>query len=515
VRKAAGGFSPLIAVDRKSGRPLHRQIYDALRAAIVNRSLGPGQLIPSTRALAFELGISRIPVLNAYSQLLAEGYFETQVGAGTFVSRSMPDQAFPSEKRGFSQRRTHSGPRHVARSASLLPRYKREPWVGRHGAFNVSQPALEAFPLRVWAKLVARHSRNPLASSLQYGDPMGLRQLREAIATYLRTSRAVRCDAQQIMIVSGSQQALDLAARVLLSPGSAVWVEEPGYWLARHVLAAADCRIVPVPVDSEGLDVSAGIQRCRAARAAFVAPSHQYPLGVTMSASRRLQLLDWARHVGSWIIEDDYDSEFRYESKPVASLQGLDYTSRVIYIGTFSKVLFPSVRAGYVVVPEDLVDSFVAMRHAMDVSPPHLFQAVLTDFIVEGHFSRHIRKMRMLYGERRNKLVESLERELGGALQVLGDSAGMHLTVTLPKGLQDQKISIRAAQEGLWLWPLSPSYLGKASQHGFILGFGSTTTEEIPAAIRYLLSLLDAPSALASAAARRTSQRSGTRLLQT
>jgi GntR family transcriptional regulator/MocR family aminotransferase len=295
------------------------------------------------------------------------------------------------------------------------------------------------------------------------------------------------------MIVSGSQQAVDLSTRVLLDPGSPVWMEEPGYWLARHVLIAAGCRIVPVPVDAEGLDVTAGIRRCRSARAAFVTPSHQFPLGVTMSASRRLCLLEWARSAGAWIIEDDYDSEYRYESKPVASLQGLDEASRVIYIGTFSKVLFPSLRIGYLVLPPDLVDRFLSMRYAMDVNPPHLYQAVLADFIGEGHFSRHIRRTRALYKERRTLLVDSLQRRFGSRLQILGDMAGMHLTVTLPNGLNDGEIANRAARESLWLWPLSPSYITKAAAHGFILGYGSTAPKEIQHAVEHLRAVLDNP----------------------
>jgi GntR family transcriptional regulator/MocR family aminotransferase len=292
------------------------------------------------------------------------------------------------------------------------------------------------------------------------------------------------------MIVTGSQQALELSARVLLDPGSSVWVEEPGYWLTRHVLIGAGARMVPVRVDSEGIDVSAGIKLCRNARAAYVAPSHQYPLGATMSASRRMQLLDWAQSAGSWVIEDDYDSEYRYGSMPIASLQGLDQHSRVIYIGTFSKTLFPALRLGYVVIPEDLVARFVAVRHAMDVTPPSFFQAVLTDFMNEGHFARHIRRMRLLYGERRTALVESLRKEFGSTLEILGAEAGMHLAGIFPKLLRDTDIANRAARQNLWLWPLSPSYLGKNPRHGLVLGFGSTTVEEMPRAVRRLKEVL-------------------------
>jgi GntR family transcriptional regulator/MocR family aminotransferase len=292
------------------------------------------------------------------------------------------------------------------------------------------------------------------------------------------------------MIVSGSQQALEISARVLLDPGSRVWVEEPGYRLARDVFALSGCRLVPVPVDAEGLDVAAGIQQCRQARAALVTPSHQFPLGVTMGAARRLRLLDWAQSSGSWIIEDDYDSEYRYESMPIASLQGLDANARVIYIGTLSKVLFPSLRLGYLVLPYDLVDRFLRVRRAMDLGPPTFYQEVLADFIGEGHFARHIRRMRVLYGERRAALVESINEELGSRIEVVGDEAGMHLAVTLRNKNRDVEIAEQAAHKNLWLWPLSPFYLGNVPRHGFILGFGSTAVAEIPSAVRKLRHLL-------------------------
>jgi GntR family transcriptional regulator/MocR family aminotransferase len=319
---------------------------------------------------------------------------------------------------------------------------------------------------------------------------MGSMVLRETIASYLKTARSLHCEAEQVMIVGGSQHALEISARVLLDPGNRVWVEQPGYRLAREVFALSGCHLVPVPVDKEGLNVAAGIKQCRKARAAFVTPSHQFPLGVTMSASRRLQLVDWAQNSGSWIIEDDYDSEFRYESLPIASLQGLDSNSRVIYIGTFSKVLFPSLRVGYMVIPSDLVESFRAIRRVMDLSPPRFYQEVLSDFIREGHFARHIRRMRVHYGELRTALVASLSRELGPLVEVLGDEAGMHVAVTLQNGSHDLEIAERAARLNLSLWPLSPSYMGEASRSGFILGFGGTSLTEIPNAVRKLRNLL-------------------------
>jgi GntR family transcriptional regulator/MocR family aminotransferase len=490
MKRVASGILPIITIDRKAPKPLHKQIYDAYRTAILAGNLRPRQRIPSSRMLASEIGVSRFPVLNAYAQLLAEGYLESRVGAGTVVSRSLPDQFTPSESTAARCTATRSGPRLVAPRFPIPPSRESPPWLRGWGAFGVGQVAFDQFPLHVWSKLVARRCRNMDAKSFHYGDPMGSRVLREAVAMYLRTARSLHCGAEQVMIVSGSQQALEMSGRVLFDPGSRVWVEEPGYFLARDAFALTGCRLVPVPVDMEGLDVAAGIKLCRKARAAFVTPSHQFPLGVTMSASRRFQLLEWAQNAGSWIIEDDYDSEYRYESLPIASLQGLDANARVIYIGTFSKVLFPSLRLGYVVIPPDVLDRFLEIRRAMDLGPPTFHQEVLADFIGEGHFARHIRRMRLLYRERRSALVESINEELGSMVEVLGREAGMHLTVTLPSGTRDREIAERAARQSLWIWPLSASYIGEVARPGFILGFGSTTVEEIPDAVRKLHKLL-------------------------
>lgn len=483
-------MSPVIAIERKKAKPLHKQVYEAICGAILRRYLRAGQRVPSSRALAAELRISRIPVLNAYSQLLAEGYFEARIGSGTFVSRSLPDQSMSLEQSQPVLSKTRRVRAQVSTSVAQLPSYKPVLWAGKWGAFIVGQLAFEHFPFQVWSSLVNRHVRKVRVNSLHYGSPMGLESFRGTIAEYLRTTRAVNCDASQIMVVSGSQQALDLCSRVLLNPGDKVWFEEPGYILARHVLTVAGCNLVPVPVDAEGLNVAAGIQRSRKARAAFVTPSHQFPLGVTMSASRRLQLLDWAHSSGSWIIEDDYDNEYRYESMPIASLQGLDRHSRVIYIGTFSKTLFPSLRLGYIVIPRDLVDSFLAVRHVMDVCPQHHYHVVLNDFISEGHFARHIRRMRMIYSERRDVLVKALKSEFGSKVEIQGSEAGMQLVVTLPKGLRDGPLAERAAAQGLWLWPLSGCYMEKARQ-GLVLGFGSTTPKEMPRAVGQLRAIME------------------------
>ena len=485
------GIVALISVDRRARKPLHQQIYNSFRHRIIQRELRAGELVPSSRSLARELGVSRLPVLNAYAQLLAEGYFESRVGAGTFIATSLPAQ---HRSLGAAAARIDNTSRRISSRAAAMPPYQRPVWAGSLGPFQIGQPDLHSFPMDIWSKLIARYSRSVQVKGLQYGDPMGVPELRETIAVYLRTARGVHCEADRIMIVSGSQQALDLTNRVIVDPGAAVWVEEPGYWLVHHVLRAAGCRSLPVSVDAEGLNVAAGIRLNRKARAAFVAPSHQYPLGVTMSATRRLQLLEWAQRSAAWIVEDDYDSEYRYNSKPIASLQGMDQHDRVIYIGTFSKVMFPALRLGYIVIPPDLVERFAAMRQSMDLCPSHIPQAVMLEFIREGHFARHIRRMRPIYAERREILVTELARAFGEGAEIIGDEAGLHLALLLPKLRNDQQFAARAAKESLWLSPLSASYVGKSPRHGLVLGFGNTRANQIPAAVRQLKGLCAASS---------------------
>jgi GntR family transcriptional regulator / MocR family aminotransferase len=490
-RRVASGIVPVIRIDRNAAVPLHRQVYDAVRTAISESRLRPGQHIPSSRLLAKELDVSRLPVLNAYAQLLAEGYLTARVGSGTVVSSQLPDRftlTAPTLRR--SRAAADEGSRKVAQRTATLPSYLVMPWTRNWGAFGVGQVAADSFPLQTWSNIVARRSKNMSVRSFGYGDQMGYLPLRQSIAAYLRTARSVSCDPDQILIVSGSQQALEISAQVLVDPGNSVWIEEPGYRFSREVFALAGSRLVAVPVDDQGLNVSAGIKKCRRARVAIVTPSHQFPLGVTMSASRRLQLLQWAQKNGSWIIEDDYDSEYRYESAPISSLQGLDNNERVIYIGTFSKVLFPSLRIGYVVVPRDLLGHFVATRRATDLGSPTLTQEVLAEFISEGHFERHIRRMRVLYKERRSVLVESIRTELDAACEVMGAEAGLHLTLTLPGVESDYDIALRAASQNLWVWPLSAAYTTGAARNGLILGFGSTQAADIPAAVRKLRGVL-------------------------
>ncbi|MGH9604577.1 MAG: PLP-dependent aminotransferase family protein [Terracidiphilus sp.] len=491
MKNSLAGISPLISIDRNSATPLHKQVYDGYRAAILRGDLSPGQRIPSSRKLAADIRISRFPVLYAYDQLLAEGYFESQTGSGTYVSRTLPEQMTSVNRGPGSSGNASSGPRPVAQRTTIFPAFTDSPTLRGWGAFNVHQPALDEFPFGIWSKLLMRHSRNP-PSSIHQIAPFGSTRLRRELCAYLRTARGVKCDPEQVMVVSGSQQALDLTARVLMDPGSAVFFEEPGYRLARTALEISGCQVVPVPVDHDGMDIAYASKLGVRARAAMVTPSHQFPLGSTMSATRRLHLLNWAQSAGAWIIEDDYDSEYRYESKPIACLQGLDANSRVIYVGTFSKVLFPSIRIGYIVIPSDLVPRFAAMRFAMDIFPPYLFQEVLADFIELGHFGRHIRRMRQLYGERRAALIECLRAEFGDMLEVCGTEAGMHLVAMLPDGFDDREIADRAGRQQLWMMPLSSYYMGRAPRQGLVLGFGSTSIDQVPGAVKRLRAALTA-----------------------
>jgi len=482
--------------------PLHRQVYSRIRASILDGVFAPGARLPSSRTLASDLGMSRITVESAFSQLTAEGYLVRRIGAGSYVADVLPalvgrtrrplasTSSAPSES---VKRRVHgTGALSLRGQAISHSSLDAEP-VGVR-PFQPCMPALDVFPNATWARLVSRRARHS-PELLAYGEQAGYRPLREAVAAYLSTSRGVRCAWEQVIILSGAQQGIDLAARVLLDAGDQVWHEEPGYLGARGAFIAAGARIVPVPVDADGLDVDAGVAAAPRARLAYVTPSHQFPLGHTMSLSRRLALLAWAERANAWIVEDDYDSEFRYVGRPIAATQGLDTSGRVIYVGTFNKVMFPSLRLAYLVVPPDLVNGFVAARALGDGHPPVLAQAAMTDFIEHGHFGAHVRQMRALYHERRDALLDALHSQLSDAMRLGPVDAGMHLVMRHPAIRDDLAVVEAADVAGLAVDRLSRHYMGQRHQRGLLLGFTALPAEHTRRAVRTLAPLLGSQNA--------------------
>jgi GntR family transcriptional regulator/MocR family aminotransferase len=481
-----------LPLDAASAVPLFRQVYDGLQRAILDGTLAAGARVPSTRGLAAELGTSRNTVMTAYEQLLAEGYLEGQIGSGTYVPRTLPDElivvrgtAKPSAPVGRRGRGLSRRGQLLVRTSAAVARLSGQPRPFRPGV-----PDVGAFPSAIWARLVARRLRRPPRALLGYDHPAGYEPLRRAIAAHLGAARAVHCDPDQVLIVTGLQHALDLVSRVLLDPGDSAWVEDPGYPGGRATLQGSGVVVRPVPVDADGLDVAAGSTRWPDARLVYVTPSHQYPLGVTLSLPRRLALLDWARRADAWVVEDDYDSEFRYAGRPLAALQGLDRDGRVLYVGTCSKALFPALRVGYLVVPADLVDAFTAARAATDRQTATLAQAVLADFFAEGHFLRHIRRMRALYADRQETLRRAARRELGGLLDVPPCQTGLHLVGWLPDGRDDRSAAEAAAAAGVEAPALANYRVERHGRGGLLLGYAAFEPGQIRDAVRRLGSIL-------------------------
>jgi GntR family transcriptional regulator/MocR family aminotransferase len=471
----------ILQLDPEDARPLYRQVYDEIRHAILTGRLRAGTRLPSTRTLARQLKLSRSTVLNAFELLLTEGYLQGEVGRGTYVTRDLPDDLLRvshTEQADMSPGTTPPKLSHQGedlRSTVSTEGLEK----GLPSAFWPPLPALDHFPFGLWTRLISHRYRYPPHDLLVYGDPIGYRPLREAVADFLSSVRGVRCDAEQVIITTGSQQGIYVTAHLLLNPGDTVWVEEPCYPGTRGVLQLMGAQLVHVPVDEEGMDVAAGRASSPHARMACVTPSHQYPLGVTMSVTRRLELLEWARQTDAWILENDYNSFYRYVGQPLPALQGLDTAQRVIYLGTFSNVLFPSLRLGYLVVPTALVAVFRAARVLMDRQPPSIEQAALADFIAQGHLSRHLRRMRAIYSERQAVLVEATERELAGLLKVPATEAGMHAIGWASR--EGSELVSLAKAHGVNLCALSTYYKTPmaANSHGVLLGYTALSPAEI------------------------------------
>ncbi len=505
-RVSDGTLLPLV-LDRTDETPLHRQLYDQLRLLILSGRLGGGARLPSSRTLAKELGVSRNTVTGAFDQLFAEGYLEGRVGAGSFVSIELPEDSLSisgiSGSTGFGSTDAPAAGRRLSSRGERLSTLRKLTRFAATRAFTPGLPDLDGFPFDVWSRLMSRAWRRPPQSLLASPEPAGYPPLREAIAAYLRTVRAVRCDAEQIIIVSGAQQAIGLAAHVLMDEGDAALIEEPGYSGIRGALMGAGLEQIAVPVDEEGLDIDAGEALAPHAKMVCVAPSHQYPLGITMTLPRRLKLLEWASRRDGWILEDDYDSEYRYSGRPLSALQGLDREGRVVYIGTFSKVMFPSLRIGYLVAPPDLAESFSYARAALDDHPSTVAQPALSAFIEDGHFATHVRRMRRLYASRQKALVAAINKIMPDLLRVAEAEAGMHLvtrfTPELSQRMNDKEAHRRAAEAGISTTALSGFYTvppkdGEARADGLLLGYAAVPEEEVETAIEQLRASLTGAS---------------------
>jgi GntR family transcriptional regulator/MocR family aminotransferase len=477
-----------IELDASSSIPLHRQLYEGLRGAILCAQVAPGTRLPSTRALAEALGVSRSTIISSFAQLHSEGYLQATTGSGTFVSDELPEEPLLRAEHNVARSRAsirlstygaslrEAGPLEAPRQSGLID-------------FRDGRPALDAFPHAEWRRALAAAARGegPL---LDYSpDPAGYLPLREAIAAYLGRARGIVCTGRDVTIVNGSQQAIDLVARVLIEPGDVVGLEEPGYLGAQRTFAAHGADLRAVAVDRDGIRIDALERHAEGARLVYVTPSHQFPLGVVLSSPRRRALLAWAERNGAIVVEDDYDSAYRYEGRPIPALFGLDQSGRVVYVGTFSKTMFPALRIGYIVAPPALREVVQAAKAFADRQSPILEQRALSTFIADGGFERHLRRMRMLYRSRREALLGALRRHFGDAFEVSGESAGMHLVVRLPV-VDTKRFIERAQRAGVALTSTAPHHLREPVPGEFIFGFADHDEATIDQAVARLGAIL-------------------------
>jgi GntR family transcriptional regulator/MocR family aminotransferase len=469
--------------------PAYQWLSAALREAILAGRLRPGARLEATRAMAAQYGLSRGTIVSAYEQLRSEGYVEGAVGSGTYVNAVLPDDLLQVRRGTDLPRATRAA--HVRRVSSFAQRLRPfpagEPRAAR--AFRPNQPAVDLFPTALWAQVASRRMRLAPAKTLLGCDPMGYAPLRETVADYLRTARGVRCTEAQVAVVSGAQEALDLLGRIVLDPGDRVCMESPGYLGAALIFEAFGAKVAPVPVDADGMRVPD--PRTRSVRLAYVTPGHQFPLGMTMSLPRRFELLEWARTTGALIVEDDYDSEYRFSGRPIPALQGLDQHDLVAFVGSFSKVLFPSLRLGYLVVPPDLIDLVAAAKSVTNRHAPVLDQAILCDFITAGHFGRHLRRMREVYADRLGVLLAEAERQLSGLLEISGVEAGLQTAGWLSPGITGAAAAQAARARQVDVVPLSAYDLRPSTREGLQLGFAAVDAHEIRRGVRDLALALE------------------------
>ena len=471
---------PFAPLEEQSALPLYRQLYDRVLAAVAAGTLSPGDRLPSARAMAKELGVARGTVELAYSLLASEGYLLALGQKGTVINPELQKPVSAATALPVSSQVIEDAPDSLWRPPQLLP-------------FQMGVPALDAFPRKIWARLGARYLRGMRLGDLDYPAPHGLAALRSAIASYLQVSRGIDCGAHQVFITSGWRNSLSLVAHTLLQPGECAWVEDPGYPTTRQVLRQFGLELEAVPVDADGMNVEHAIAGSRAAQVAMVTPGHQSPLSMALSLPRRQLLLDWAARTGGWIVEDDYDGEYRYVSRPLPALASLDRHERVLYAGTFSKVLFPGIRLAYLVVPQAQVAAFERVGRALFAAgSPSITQALVAQFVAEGHFARHIQRMRRLYNERRALTIEALERSLPKGMQMERSPGGMHLVLRLPEDVSDTALAEQVLARCMSVQALSRWAASSQRQSGLLLSFTNCATtapgEQLGALISKLLS---------------------------
>ena len=490
TKRAGGALLQSVRIDRASCAPLGHQLARALRELMLGAVLRPGDRLPSSRTLARDLGVSRTTVVDVYEQLAAEGLIVARVGAGTLVSTALRGHIAPSAP---PAPRPGHRPARLARLAAdaseqFFPRIG-HPQGSR--AFTTGTPAYDAFPLPLWAQLSARALRGSRHELLRYPEAGGLPELREAIAGHLRMNRGVTCRAEEIFVVGGAQEAFNRIANLLIDPGDPVWFENPGHIGARNSFVAAGAALVPVPIDDQGLDVAAGLAAAPAFRLAFTTPAHQQPLGVTMTLERRLELLAAAEAADAWLVEDDYDGEFWYAGHMPPTLRSIDVSGRVIYVGSFSKSLFPALRIGFILAPPGLAEVIGRVGRAVLQGPPTALQATLAAFIREGHFAAHIRRMRGIYAERHDALMEAASRHLAGRLALRPTRTGLQTVGILPPGSDEARIAAAAAARGVTVAPVSRFCIAPIATRALSLGFSAVPPRELVAGVTALRDVLD------------------------
>ncbi|MDQ4214405.1 PLP-dependent aminotransferase family protein [Microbacterium capsulatum] len=486
MKDAGGRLLAGVQLDRTGEQPLYRQLALQMRAMIGDGTLPPGARLPSTRTLISELGVSRATVVAAFEQLTAEGFLRARAGDGTYVDRlwGTPVPRRRSARPPLSER----GAAVSARGGEL---YAEAPlsWSPREAeSFVASQIAVDAFPVSAWRRLVAhRASRREL---LGYPDAHGFDSLRTAVADYLVDVRGIDCDADQIVITSGAQQALNIIATLLLNPGDRVAVEDPGHIAGRVAFQAQGCRVVGVPVDDEGA-VADAARADPALRLAYLTPARQHPLGMTMTPGRRAEWIGWAQRADAWIVEDDSDGELRYGGRLLPTLFDLDGADRVIHVGSFSKILAPSLRLGYVVLPRDLVAPFAAASSVLARPPATLMQAALADFLREGHLHAHLRRTRRLYSARQQALLEQLDTRMAGRLRASPVVAGLHVIGWLAGDVDDQSVARGLAARGVYTYALGDYRVQRRLPPALLIGFAGTAQEHMAAAVARMAAAFD------------------------